>query len=129
MNKERKLMSKVVSEIVETRLEQWARWYARCLDGGVGYDSVSASGKLIEGDSLIQRNKSISYTASDMTAREVHRIIQQLEANYPQRAHALYLEYFSPANLQKKAEHLGLSRSQYVWYRDLAKVWIEGRLG
>lgn len=120
-------MNKNIHDHIEHKLEQWASWYIRAGDSGLGYPSKSMEARIMEQD-IYCRTAGPKYLPSNETAEEVEALITEMFKQTPKIALALREEYFSRDTLPQKAKNIGISRSQFKVCVDMAKQWLAGRL-
>ena len=120
-------MSKIASKYTERRLQQWAEWYGRC-NFGLGYPPRSVEGRLRDEGGVLSKGYGLKLPPSNPDAEEVEAILVELNSRSTQQANAVKFDYLLEGPLTVKAKKMGISRSQYIIYRDLGLTWIDGRL-
>ena len=120
-------MNKDIQNSIENKLEQWATWYIKSGDYGLGYPSKAVEARIMEHD-VYCRTAGPKYLPSNETAEEIEVLITEMFKQTPKIALALREEYFSRGTLPQKAKNIGVSRSQFKVCVDMAKQWLAGRL-
>jgi len=110
---------------VESRLKEWAVWYHRIVGEGLGFPSQSAF-------SVMRHNKARGsvdlYDNPD--AEEVEKIINHMLIHKQTWATIIRMEYCGiNRSVKDKARLVGIQREKWYEFLNLAKTYIEGRLG
>jgi hypothetical protein len=113
---------------LEDRLRQWANWFLRHGDMGLGYPHRSVEGLLMDSGGVVIRS-TVAYDASPNAAvDETERLLRQMASQNKKIATALFEYYIGVGTLKQRAKRLGLSRTQFKVHVDMAKEWLAGRL-
>ena len=114
-------------EYIETRLQQWAEWYVRGNNIGLGYPSRSIEHRLmIEGVVIASTApRDVPYHAD---AEEIEALVCELAAYNEDLAAVLRIHYLMIGSIRQKSKVISLSREKFSHYIDLARMWLSGRL-
>jgi len=121
-------MAKIASEYTEKRLTQWADWYGRLCDFGLGYPRRSVEGRLRDDGGVLIAGTGLKLPPTNTEAEEVETLLVELGQMYPDRANAVKTEYLSCEPVRTKARKLNMNPTQFMRIRDLGLSWLDGRL-
>ncbi len=113
---------------VEHRLEEWADWFSRGCDLGLGYPKQSTVAWLKENVGILTKAQGSKPLATHEQAEEMERLIVELALQNPRLARALRQQYLNNNNARQKARNMGLSYAHFKVQVDMAKQWLAGRL-
>jgi len=121
-------MQNDVIQYVERRLEEWADWYLRYNDFGLGYPKKSLEARLMETGGYLVKTTGPVYPPENVEAEEIEGLVAEIARQTPKLAQALRAQYFDRGTLPFKARKIGVSRTQFKVYVDMGKQWLAGRL-
>src|SRR5947209_3669897 len=113
---------------IETRLQEWANWYIRGSDGGLGYPRRSIEGKLIDNGGCIIRNYQSYRMDINPSAEETEKLLAEMSQYNKSLSKAVKYEYMETGTQSFKASKLGVSLAQFKLNLKIAKAWLVGRL-
>ncbi len=117
-----------MQEYVEFRLEQWADWYLRGNDSGIGYPRKNILQRFLEGGGVFVRGSTHQGFVSNSQAEEIEWIVKELAAQNRKLSDALRIQYFESGTMKSKALRLRVSQAQFKIWLGMAKQWVAGRL-
>ena len=115
-------------DYVEQRLIEWADWYLRRDDHGLGYPKKSIEAQLMELGGFIIKTTGCYYPPSHASAEEIELHLLALAKQNRQLADTLRGAYLLVGTSRQKAKRLQLSYTQFKVYLAMAKQWLAGRL-
>lgn len=113
---------------VERRLEEWANWYARNIDYGLGYPSRSVEGRLRDEGGVLSKSTGYKRELNHPAAEEIEALIREMSSYNQELAKAIRVEYIKNNTQANKAKLLAVSLAQFKLYLKMAKAWLSGRL-
>jgi len=117
-----------ISTYLDERLINWAEWYTRYLDSGLGYPSQSIESLLLQHGGAVVKTTGSKPLPVCQSAEEIENMISELAKQNLKLANALRTYYLQRGSMQHKAKCLSISYSQFKVYVDMAKQWLIGRL-
>lgn len=116
---------------VEMRLQQWAEWYGRHKDHGIGYRKQSNEYLIMRDKGVMIKGTTQFCLPTDEAAEEIERLlcefIQYGEA-HQKMVKAFINCYVETGVMQHKAEAAGVSLACLKTWMGLIKHWLMGRL-
>lgn len=116
-----------ILQYIERRLEEWADWYSRGNNYGLGYPSCSILYRLMKEGHII-RSSGPKPLPTNEAAEEIESLIKIMAQQNQTMALALRCQYFTQGSLRQKAKQLNMSHTQFKHYVDMAHQWLAGRL-
>lgn len=113
---------------VEHRLEEWANWYARNIDYGLGYPKRSVEGRLLDEGGCLSKSLGYKRELNHPAAEEIEALIREMSSYNEELAKAIRVEYIKNNTQANKAKLLSVSLAQFKLYLKMAKAWLSGRL-
>lgn len=113
---------------VERRLQEWANWYARNLDYGLGYPKRSIEGRLLDEGGYLSKSSGYKRELNHPAAEEIEVLIREMSSYNTELAQAIRIEYIKHNTQASKAKSLSVSLAQFKLYLKMAKAWLSGRL-
>lgn len=113
---------------VEHRLQEWANWYARSLDNGLGYPKRSVEGRLLDEGGFLSKSSGYKRELTHPAAEEIEVLIREMSSYNKDLAQAIRIEYIKYNTQACKAKSLSVSLTQFKLYLKMAKAWLSGRL-
>jgi hypothetical protein len=113
---------------VECRLEEWADWYSRGCDSGLGYPRQSTIAGLLDNQGVLTKAQGRKPLPTHERAEEIEAFVTELAVQNIRIAKALCQYYLGKGNMPQKAHVLGISYVCFKTEVDKAKQWLAGRL-
>jgi hypothetical protein len=113
---------------VEERLVEWARWYTRGNNGGLGYPKTSSITMFMQGKTISKAKRTAKPLPTHERAEEIESFINEMHAHKPLMASAIRLHYLDHLSLRRNAGNLRISHSQFKSYISMGKQWLAGRI-
>lgn len=117
-----------LDQYVEERLIEWAEWYKKGGDSGIGFSHRNMLARLREEGGLLISGTGAKSLASHPAAEEIEYLVRELAKRHFDRAKALQIYYFYPIEHELKAKRSGFKKTQYYTHLSLAREWIKGYL-
>ncbi len=119
-----------INRYIESRLQEWADWFLRGNNYGIGYPHESFITMLEKG--LTAKKKKafkLPILPTCESAEEIEKfVVEMLHQNRPM-AEALRKYYFGrEPTIQLKAKAFGISEPQFKVLLRMARQWLAGRL-
>jgi hypothetical protein len=108
------------------RLEEWAAWYSRVQDCGLGYPSTSLEYRMLR-CGRTSRSAVIPVQPSHEAAEEIEQWVCEMAQENPLMARTLRCYYFYAGGLKQHAARLKISPTQCRLYLNMAQQWLVGR--
>lgn len=121
-------MLRDINEYVKQRLYDWADWYSRGNLHGLGYPDRTIEYRLMKEGGVLIKGTGHKSPPTNESAEEIERLVNEMARQNEAMALALRYQYFNHGNLNKKAETLGISRTRFKNYLEMAHQWMAGRL-
>ncbi|MDF2866825.1 MAG: hypothetical protein K0S11_295 [Gammaproteobacteria bacterium] len=121
-------MANNVDCYVEHRLKEWANWYARNIDYGLGYPKRSIEGRLLDEGGYLSKSSGYKRELNHPAAEEIEVLIREMSSYNEELAKAIRVEYIKNNTQASKAKLLSVSLAQFKLYLKMAKAWLSGRL-
>lgn len=121
-------MSSDMDCYVEHRLKEWANWYTRNLDHGLGYPKRSVEGRLLDEGGYLSKRTGYKREMVHHDAEEIETLIKEMSLYNQELAKAIRVEYIKNNTQANKAKLLSVSLAQFKLYIKMAKAWLSGRL-
>lgn len=118
------------SKYIENRLQEWADWYIRGNNHGIGFPPESFI-TMLEKGITIKKKKSFNLPIlpSNESAEEMEKFVVEMSRQNQQMANALRKYYFGrEPTIQLKAKAFGVSGAQFKILLGMARQWLAGRL-
>ncbi|MDF2866824.1 MAG: hypothetical protein K0S11_294 [Gammaproteobacteria bacterium] len=117
----------LVESHLEKRLQEWALWYTRQEDVGIGYPHRSIEGRL-QDDYIFFPAKGGGYQGIPYSsiAAEIEKLVVELSDYQALLADVLRADYTQTGTQGNKAKNLGISLAQFKFCAKLAKAWLCG---
>ncbi len=116
------------NDYLEYRLQEWANWFCRGLDYGIGYPSKTTDAKLRDNGGIVLRSKGTPYLPCHESAEQIEMIVKKLAMQNKLTADILRLHYTERGSLRHKAEKLKVSHTYFKYCLEMAKQWVAGWL-
>jgi hypothetical protein len=113
---------------VECRLEEWADWYSRGCDLGLGYPRQSTIAGLLDNQGVLTKAQGRKPLPTHERSEEIEAFIIELVQQNSRIAKALCQFYLGKGSMTQKARVLGISYAYFKMHVDMAKQWLAGRL-
>lgn len=123
-----KISDSSMQDYVHYRLDQWADWYLRGNQYGLGYPKKNIMARLIDEGGILIKGTSHHSPSTNVQAEEIEMIVKSLAKQSQKLAEALRVQYFEQGTVPFKAKRMGLSYTQFKVHVDMAKQWVAGRL-
>lgn len=123
-------VSKDISKYIENRLQEWADWFIRGNNHGIGYPPESFITMLEKGVN-IKRKKDfkLPILPTNESAEEMEKFVVEMSRQNQQMANALRKYYFGrEPTISLKAKAFGVSGAQFKILLGMARQWLAGRL-
>jgi hypothetical protein len=117
-----------INNYVECRLEEWADWYLRHGDLGLGYPKRTLEGRLMDEGGVLIKATLPPDLQCNAEAEEIEHFVVELRHQDARLATVLKEQYFGFGNAMSKAKRLKLSYANFRVQLDMAKHWMAGRL-
>ncbi|MFT3741105.1 MAG: hypothetical protein QM752_00205 [Gammaproteobacteria bacterium] len=113
---------------VRERLEQWADWYIRGNDFGLGYPKCSIEYRM-RTEGRMQKRRGVKPLPSNEAAEEVENLIKEMAEHHNRlMADAIRCQYLVTGTLRTRANRLNVSHSGFKSLVDMGEQWLTGRL-
>lgn len=116
-----------INDYVESRLEEWAEWYLKHGDFGLGYPWRSIEGRMIDNGGIIIRGIAPEVLCNT-EAEEIEHMVQELYRQDEFLARVLREQYFGKGTAKNKSARLKTSYENFKIHLKMAKHWLAGRL-
>lgn len=117
-----------MTDYIESRLIEWAEWYLRDDDHGLGFPKKSIEAHLMELGGLLIKTTGYYYPPSHANAEEIEAYIRELAQQNRMLAETLRSAYLWIGTGKQKAKRMRVSYTQFKVYLGMAKQWLAGRL-
>jgi hypothetical protein len=116
-----------IMDYLDQRLIEWADWYLRQNDHGLGYPKKSIEARLMELGGFLIKMTGHYYPPSHTNAEEIEDYIRELAKQNRILADTLRSAYLGIGTGRQKAKRMQLSYTQFKVYLGMAKQWLAGR--
>jgi len=119
-----------VSKYIENRLQEWADWFIRGNNHGIGYPPESFITMLEKGITAKKKKAfKLPILPTNESAEEMEKFVVEMSHQSQQMADALRKYYFGrEPTIHLKAKSFGISAPQFKILLRMARQWLAGRL-
>lgn len=119
-----------VSKYIENRLQDWADWFIRGNNYGIGYPPESFITMLEKGITVKRKGSAkLSVLPTNESAEEIEKFVVEMSRQNHQMADVLRKYYFGrEPTIQLKAKSFGISEPKFKILLRMARQWLAGRL-
>lgn len=121
------MKSESFEKYVEHRLEEWAEWFNRKVNDGIGFPPHSVEYRLMT-EAIIEKTHGPKPLECHTDAEEMESLVKVLSEHNPKTALALRIHYFGRRKSRDRSEELKVSATRFRIYVDMARQWLAGRL-
>lgn len=113
---------------VRERLQQWADWYIRGNDFGLGYPKCSIEYRM-RTEGRLQKRRGPKPLPVNEAAEEIEAFIKEMAEHHNRlMAEALRCQYLVTGTYRTRAKRLNVSYSGFKSLVDMGEQWLAGRL-